>query len=883
MERGAKREGRGEDGADEERDGKRRRSATSSLSSRDHHAPPPSAAVHVPSKRLLLRQVQPTSRSFLQCTVAGESPETSAACVLPPFASSACVASPASASSVSSSPASSLSLAARRQHGGAGAGVPGRERRREKKRERGKGAKERLETDGDGSNLRAEARRLGLSLRNEFAEHTFDPRYSSNVRLSPDRLSATGNKNWGTSLARCCCRQGSWYFEVTIGTSPSLRVSSFSRETGSVAGAEGDEKEEEAHLSHPPGLRSKIEAFASSPAGGRDGPDDEDEQENSVPRERRKRERANGETEAPDRREAEEEEFSTQHAAKHSSRQKRKAEKDEKKAKAGGEPLAFPVAGWGPCRTLKNVREDHPESFLSDGVDSVAPCVRVGWGSRLSSFLAPIGANRFGYALSSFSPHTRPGCRDTADGAGFSPRGKSPLFVIQAGKRRALRRGFPLPASGDAHVSLLSREVKDGEGETERNAGCENEDAVARFRGGENARLPLSAERTTDGDRDTTRDRACTTACRSEGREKKRHRNASGEEEDRGNEETLEEGKATGSEEGQKKETAPSWEEVQDRLQEGDVVGCYIHLPGEEPPAILDDPRGLAQLWTFLQQGLLCDVTNDSTLPRAVPYPNSFISFSVNGLLFPRCFHDVCTAEFHPAVSLFNGASAALNLGPNFQFLSPAERRVFRPACEMGVSMYPLKVDLVKFWLLSSQSEIVVDQEYQCTYRRQRTLAEVDGDWDRARTFARMAATSGRLEFSTREERREEKTEARREEGKEEKKQTEVNGEQALATTVDVEIANDATRRHVADGLGRVTSHAETERQPREGNAGDRNASRAHADASRVSASIAPSSDDVSSPISLSFQSSNAASAPSSPSLASPPSTLSSPSGLLSS
>lgn len=37
-------------------------------------------------------------------------------------------------------------------------------------------------------------------------------------------------------------------------------------------------------------------------------------------------------------------------------------------------------------------------------------------------------------------------------------------------------------------------------------------------------------------------------------------------------------------------------------LRDGDIVGCFVHLPGR-PPATLEDPRGRPSLWRFLQQG----------------------------------------------------------------------------------------------------------------------------------------------------------------------------------------------------------------------------------------------------------------------------------------
>ncbi|KYF40711.1 hypothetical protein TGARI_262850 [Toxoplasma gondii ARI] len=740
-----------------------------------------------------------------------------------PFPSRAYIGTSSSPSYVSAS----LSLERSMQEGqGVVQSSSVKDRKREKRRERGRGSKERADIDGGGSDLRAEARRLGLCLRNEFVEHTFDPRYSSNVRLSPDRLTATGNKNWGTSLARCCCRQGSWYFEVTIGSSSSSSSSSPSSSSSSSSSSSASSARFEVGVNKtvvgeagsclsPSRLRSERTSLSSSrlaepacggpgavqPDGGGDGDEDESKVERSAEAAGEDaREAASGEKLDAEERGEEDPASSATDSRLLRGTQKKKSEKEEKKGRPAPEPLAFPVVGWGSCRTLKNVCDEHPERFLTAGVDSLAPGVRVGWGTRLSNFLAPIGSNCFGYSISSFSPHPAPlraralWCSDAAATAeGAFPRGEeerlssparaaaasaehcslrrsflrrerrenNPLFVVQAGRRRTLRRGFRLPEAGISHLRLTSTRAKE-----------KREQAHGACSEGEARPTHHSEGVSASEDRERERKKRASTSPAPPQSEKPRHglsngttadENALGPEERETQEETPEPPRGEAAtkedateEDAKEKEALLLWEEAQDRLKEGDVVGCYIHLPGDEPPAILDDPRGLAQLWTFLQQGLLCDVTNDASLPRAIPYPDSFVSFSVNGLLFPRCFRDLCTAEFHPAVSLFNGASASLNLGPEFQFLSPAERRVFRPACEMPLSMYPLKEDLVKFWLLSPQTETVTDPVFQCTYRRQRTLAEVEGDWDRARTFARMQVTCGRLEFSTLTERREE-------------------------------------------------------------------------------------------------------------------------------
>ncbi|KAF8820419.1 hypothetical protein IE077_003187 [Cardiosporidium cionae] len=163
-------------------------------------------------------------------------------------------------------------------------------------------------------------------------------------------------------------------------------------------------------------------------------------------------------------------------------------------------------------------------------------------------------------------------------------------------------------------------------------------------------------------------------------------------------------------------------------LPSGTIIGCYLHLPAEVPPWILSDPRMEEKLWTFLKSGLLCNTTNEATLPLRIPFPESCIKFSINGQLLNMYFKDIYCAEYHPCIACFNMGSATLNLGPHFQY--PPENPLFRPACEMFPSRYPCKEDLIKCWTYSDE----VEEEWTENgdkFLRKKTIAEVEGLYKR--------------------------------------------------------------------------------------------------------------------------------------------------------
>ncbi|OEH79161.1 spry domain-containing protein [Cyclospora cayetanensis] len=402
---------------------------------------------------------------------------------------------------------------------------------------------------------------------------------------------------------------------------------------------------------------------------------------------------------------------------------------------------ALGVKGWGTCKTMRDVVREFGEEYAISEHNALAPCLRVGFCSRLSPPRAPIGSNPFGYAIGSYCelPHGRErrhrercacsctSCKESCSSKGDlrvpegggalletvrgAPRRRG-LFVVTRGRRKRLKPSlisFPLQgataaadgaseasriggnAGGDALEGGPSSTDTDMRGPPPLGSAAEEDPAAAALDEAVAAAAGSLAANSKGGG-------CCACGCAVCG--------------------------------GDSDEYAASG--VPPPLQEGDIVGCFIHLPGR-PPVALEDPRGRTNLWPFLQQGLLCDVTHDSTLPEGVPYPSSFISFSVNGRLYHRALGPLLCCELHPAVSLFNGASATINLGPHFAYLPAALQRHFRPAQEMLTSVYPLKHDLVKFYLLAADSLSGADgtqegaEDGKQHPKRLRTLAEVEG------------------------------------------------------------------------------------------------------------------------------------------------------------
>uniref|UniRef100_A0A8C9H4F3 B30.2/SPRY domain-containing protein n=1 Tax=Piliocolobus tephrosceles TaxID=591936 RepID=A0A8C9H4F3_9PRIM len=94
-----------------------------------------------------------------------------------------------------------------------------------------------------------------------------------------------------------------------------------------------------------------------------------------------------------------------------------------------------------------------------------------------------------------------------------------------------------------------------------------------------------------------------------------------------------------------------------------DVIGCYLYLKNKNTYNF--DPRSENRLYEFIQGGMLCDPQNP---PRLKKNHGSYIFFSLNGLIKRNAFYSVYEGFYHPAVSLYMGASARINLGPHFKY-----------------------------------------------------------------------------------------------------------------------------------------------------------------------------------------------------------------------
>ncbi|GIX62488.1 SPRY domain-containing protein, putative [Babesia caballi] len=148
-------------------------------------------------------------------------------------------------------------------------------------------------------------------------------------------------------------------------------------------------------------------------------------------------------------------------------------------------------------------------------------------------------------------------------------------------------------------------------------------------------------------------------------------------------------------------------------LKVGDIVGCALKLG--PPTATLPDPRGIASLWPFVRKGLLCDITSPEAMSAAmVPNAASELRFSVNGAWRKTAVTQLFCVEYHPGVSTYMGGSCRLNLGPEFAYAPPDAS--YRPASEMGSSVYPCKEELLQFWMLGDASVLsegaVISREY---------------------------------------------------------------------------------------------------------------------------------------------------------------------------
>ncbi|EKX72809.1 conserved hypothetical protein [Theileria equi strain WA] len=92
----------------------------------------------------------------------------------------------------------------------------------------------------------------------------------------------------------------------------------------------------------------------------------------------------------------------------------------------------------------------------------------------------------------------------------------------------------------------------------------------------------------------------------------------------------------------------------------GDTIGCFISL--ETPTTHFTDPSDDIKLYEFIRNGMLCDPRN---IPKSDSNSDSYVQFSINGEIYPKCNLKVYDGYYHPAISLYMGASVTVNLGKN--------------------------------------------------------------------------------------------------------------------------------------------------------------------------------------------------------------------------
>lgn len=100
-------------------------------------------------------------------------------------------------------------------------------------------------------------------------------------------------------------------------------------------------------------------------------------------------------------------------------------------------------------------------------------------------------------------------------------------------------------------------------------------------------------------------------------------------------------------------------------FREGDVIGCFLHLPETVPQ--VNDPKSEVVVY----KGALYAV--DEAAPEPQPVPGSIVAFSRNGAAQGVAFRDIVAGKYFPAVSMFTlphqkaGATVMLNFGPGFK------------------------------------------------------------------------------------------------------------------------------------------------------------------------------------------------------------------------
>lgn len=61
------------------------------------------------------------------------------------------------------------------------------------------------------------------------------------------------------------------------------------------------------------------------------------------------------------------------------------------------------------------------------------------------------------------------------------------------------------------------------------------------------------------------------------------------------------------------------------------------------------------------------------------------ISFAIDGVQFGQAFENIYHGKYYPAISLFNGGQAILNIGPQFQY--PPQDPSCQPVCDISAHL----------------------------------------------------------------------------------------------------------------------------------------------------------------------------------------------------
>lgn len=111
-------------------------------------------------------------------------------------------------------------------------------------------------------------------------------------------------------------------------------------------------------------------------------------------------------------------------------------------------------------------------------------------------------------------------------------------------------------------------------------------------------------------------------------------------------------------------------EDYGEAFQEGDVIGCYLHLGNGGRPFEME--RSDIVTW---KGGLFYEVKPNADEPQIMP--DSFVGFTKNGVWQGAAYRGLSEGTYYPAVSIFTlptqeeKATVAVNFGPSFKYAVP--------------------------------------------------------------------------------------------------------------------------------------------------------------------------------------------------------------------